>query len=117
MPSQEVSGGEEAQEGKDAWVSNPRGSRLYVFNLPGRVHYHSARRVFGLFGQIDDLQVMPAGNRKRERACATVLFSKESEADACLHAMNKGFEMKRGDGNLQVSRGRAGAPADVLAML
>ena len=131
LPSQKVSGGEEkgTQCRRNDHSMGACGARstikakvkdkdpcslLYVFNLPCGATGQLVRRVFGTYGQIDDVQVMLWRSPKTARSCATVLFSNCSEADACVARMDKGFEMKRGDGYLDVTKG---PPGVALAMV
>ena len=122
LPSQ-VSGGEKKEKDTDlerhaatyppdydswdSWLqaSEPRGSRLYVFNLPSAVTEDDIRSACAAYGQVDDVHVMPS----RKKACAMVLFSDASEADACVAEMNKGFVM--GGDSLEVIRAGRPRPA------
>ena len=96
----------------DSWLqaSEPRGSRLYVFNLPSAVTEDKVRSVFAAYGQVDDVHVMPS----RKKACAMVLFSDASEAEACVAEMER-FVM--GGDSLEVIRARAARAGGRAAVL
>eukprot|EP00931_Biecheleriopsis_adriatica_P116196 TRINITY_DN91876_c0_g1_i1.p1 TRINITY_DN91876_c0_g1~~TRINITY_DN91876_c0_g1_i1.p1 ORF type:complete len:265 (+),score=74.69 TRINITY_DN91876_c0_g1_i1:65-859(+) len=71
------------------------GEKLWVGNLPGNVSDAEMHKVFGQYGTVDDISILPAKSRSGQ-LCAFVRFSTVAEADACIAGM-AGFKFHPGD--------------------
>lgn len=79
------------------------GGKLWVGNLPGDITREQVEKVFGVYGQVEEVNILPAKSRSGQ-LCAFVNFATATQADACLAAMATGYEMRAGEGELKVER-------------
>lgn len=57
--------------------------------------------VFGMYGRITDLHIM-TGKSKSGQGCAFIIYQEQSEARKCLAAMQQGYEIRPGEGDILV---------------
>lgn len=72
------------------------GDKLWVGNLPVDITDAELQKVFGRYGKVEDVNILPARS-KSGQLCAFVRFSSVPEADACIAGM-AGFKFRPGDG-------------------
>lgn len=71
------------------------GEKLWVGNLPGDISDDELHKVFGRYGKVEDVNILPAKS-KSGQLCAFVHFSAAREADDCIAGM-AGFKFRPGD--------------------
>jgi len=86
--------------GKGGKKSNG-GCKLYIGNLPADITSDAIEMVFGTYGRVLDVHVMNA-RAKNGQSCAFVLYSTSTEAKTCMAAMQTGYEIRPGEGNIFV---------------
>jgi len=77
------------------------GSKLYVANLPSDVTKDALDYVFSSYGRVQDIHVM-TGRSKSGRAAAFVIYAGPEQAKKCITAMQQGYEIRPGEGNILV---------------
>jgi len=77
------------------------GTKLYVANLPKDITKDMIDYVFKNYGRVEDIFIM-TGRSTNGQAAAFVKFTNVEEARNCVAAMRTGYEIKPGDGHLQV---------------
>jgi len=81
--------------------SSGGGSKLYVANLPSDVTKDALDYVFSSYGRVQDIHVM-TGRSKSGRAAAFVIYGTAEQATKCIMAMQQGYEIRPGEGNILV---------------
>eukprot|EP00933_Yihiella_yeosuensis_P050033 TRINITY_DN4779_c0_g1_i9.p1 TRINITY_DN4779_c0_g1~~TRINITY_DN4779_c0_g1_i9.p1 ORF type:complete len:322 (+),score=78.78 TRINITY_DN4779_c0_g1_i9:74-1039(+) len=74
-------------------------TKLYVGNLPDDITAEDLRTVFGHYGFVEDVHVM-TGRSKSGQASAFVRYQKAQEAKNAIAAMETGYEIRPGEGNI-----------------
>lgn len=87
-------------KGKSPKVPGDDPKRLYVGNLPADIHEESIRYVFGTYGPVDEVKII--GGRVEGRACAIVGMNTPEGASIAITALNGKYEIRPGEGALQV---------------
>lgn len=86
--------------------------KVYVDNLPTDITKEAMEYVFSNYGRIEDIHIMTNRSKDTSQACAFVRFSTANEARKCIAAMEQGYEIRPGEGDIQVkyadSEGRRG---------
>lgn len=77
--------------------------KLFAGSLPADVSREEIQAGFGVYGGVVDVFIM-AGKSKSGQACAFITLSSTTEVDACVVAMNGGYELRRGAGPIEVKR-------------
>jgi RNA recognition motif-containing protein len=77
------------------------GSKIYVANLPDDITKDALEYVFRTYGQLRDVHIM-GGRSKNGRAAAFVCYSDPEEARKCVLAMQSGYEIRPGQGDIHV---------------
>lgn len=75
--------------------------KLYVGNLPGDITKEAIEIVFSSYGPLDDVHIM-TGRSKTGQACAFVRYTSPDGAKQAVAAMQSGYEIRPGQGNLIV---------------
>lgn len=78
-------------------------AKLWVGNLPGDASREMLEKVFGTYGQVEEVNILPAKSRSGQ-LCAFVHYATPQQADVCLTAMQAGYELRPGEGELKVER-------------
>mmetsp|Transcript_62695 Transcript_62695/g.179806 ORF Transcript_62695/g.179806 Transcript_62695/m.179806 type:complete len:293 (+) Transcript_62695:63-941(+) len=99
--AQHASGGSWGKP-SDGGNRDPMG-KLWVGNLPADISDHALKQVFGVYGEITEVNILPSKSRSGQ-LCAFVNYASKEQADACLTVMHAGYEMRTGDGELKVER-------------
>lgn len=76
-------------------------SKLYVANLPSDIQQEAMEMVFSTYGRIEDIKIM-TGRSKSGQACAFVKYSTPNEARIAIAAMERGYEIRPGEGDILV---------------
>ncbi|CAE8594676.1 unnamed protein product, partial [Polarella glacialis] len=77
------------------------GTKIYVGNLPTDISKEAIEQVFGTYGPLEDVHVM-TGRSKSGQAAAFVRYRSNGEARNAIAAMETGYEIRPGEGNLLV---------------
>lgn len=80
----------------------PPGSKIYVSNLPRDISRQALEMVFGVYGQVLDSYIMSGRSKTTGQSCAFVWYSNEREARTAIAAMDAGYEIRPGEGNIIV---------------
>jgi len=80
---------------------SPGGCKLYVGNLPADITKDAIDMVFSTYGRVLDVHVMNA-RAKNGQSCAFVIYTTSTEAKTCMAAMQTGYEIRPGEGNIFV---------------
>lgn len=96
-PREQGSGSSGGRKGE----SGAPGTKLYVGNLPSDILKEDLEQVFGHYGRLDDVHIM-TGRSKSGQASAFVRYSTASEAKDCIAAMDQGYEIRPGEGEILV---------------
>eukprot|EP00927_Polykrikos_kofoidii_P034986 TRINITY_DN2956_c0_g1_i4.p1 TRINITY_DN2956_c0_g1~~TRINITY_DN2956_c0_g1_i4.p1 ORF type:complete len:327 (+),score=44.48 TRINITY_DN2956_c0_g1_i4:97-1077(+) len=81
--------------------------KLYIGNLPGDITRDAIETVFSTYGTLEDVHVMN-GRSKTGHSCAFVVYSTIDEAETAMAAMQTGYEIRPGEGNIVVKSAEAG---------
>eukprot|EP00928_Gymnodinium_smaydae_P094972 TRINITY_DN807_c0_g1_i1.p2 TRINITY_DN807_c0_g1~~TRINITY_DN807_c0_g1_i1.p2 ORF type:complete len:399 (-),score=92.80 TRINITY_DN807_c0_g1_i1:93-1289(-) len=77
------------------------GRKLYVANLPKDIDRESLDMVFKTYGTVEDIHVLnergPSG-----QSCAFVKYANQHDAKQAIAAMESGYEIRPGEGNIIV---------------
>lgn len=92
-----TSGGRDPISGRDL------NAKLWVGNLPGDITREVLEKVFGTYGQVEEVNILPAKSRSGQ-LCAFVHYATPQQADTCITAMQAGYELRPGEGELKVER-------------
>lgn len=87
--------------GKDG-SNHPPGTKLYVGNLPPDISREALDMVFSTYGRLVDIHIMTGRQSKNGQACAFIVYSSTSETRTAISAMQVGYEIRPGEGNLIV---------------
>ncbi|CAE8620144.1 unnamed protein product, partial [Polarella glacialis] len=71
------------------------GGKLWVGNLPGDVSEEEMHKVFGSYGQVSEVNILPSKSRSGQ-LCGFVHFASRIQADRCIAAVAKGVVMRQG---------------------
>jgi RNA recognition motif-containing protein len=82
-------------------------AKLYIGNLPGDITRDAVESVFSTYGNLEDVHVMN-GRSKSGHSCAFVVYSTVDEAETAVAAMQTGYEIRPGEGNIVVKSAEAG---------
>eukprot|EP00927_Polykrikos_kofoidii_P026274 TRINITY_DN2342_c0_g1_i1.p1 TRINITY_DN2342_c0_g1~~TRINITY_DN2342_c0_g1_i1.p1 ORF type:complete len:397 (-),score=71.93 TRINITY_DN2342_c0_g1_i1:45-1163(-) len=85
----------------------PGTTKLYVGNLPGDISQECVESVFKTYGRLEDVHIM-TGRSKSGQACAFVVYQSVADADSAVLAMQKGYEIRPGEGPLVVKAAEEG---------
>lgn len=77
------------------------GQKIYVANLPEDIHKEALEYVFRTYGRLEDVHIM-SGRSKSGRAAAFIVYSHPDEAGKAIKAMQSGYEIRPGQGDIQV---------------
>merc|ERR1712129_351846 len=77
------------------------GAKLYVGNLPADISREAIEMVFRTYGQTVDIHVMQ-GRAKSGQSCAFVSYATPDMARMAIAAMEGGYEIRPGEGNIVV---------------
>mmetsp|Transcript_61346 Transcript_61346/g.182741 ORF Transcript_61346/g.182741 Transcript_61346/m.182741 type:complete len:352 (+) Transcript_61346:60-1115(+) len=84
---------------KGGGASSP--TKLYIGNLPADITRDAIDMVFSTYGRLMDIHIMLARG-KNGQSCAFVVYSSLAEARTCMAAMQQGYEIRPGEGNIFV---------------
>eukprot|EP00930_Biecheleria_cincta_P060252 TRINITY_DN45930_c0_g1_i1.p1 TRINITY_DN45930_c0_g1~~TRINITY_DN45930_c0_g1_i1.p1 ORF type:complete len:383 (+),score=39.31 TRINITY_DN45930_c0_g1_i1:131-1279(+) len=96
--------------GKGGSKGGPISTKIYISNLPADIRNDAIEAVFGTYGHVEDVHIMQ-GRSKSGQSAAFVRYSHPQEAKNAIAAMETGYEIRPGEGNLLVKYaddGRAG---------
>lgn len=102
-----------SQSGRDQGKGAPRAgpsTKIYISNLPADIKDDAIEAVFGTYGHVEEVHIMQ-GRSKSGQCAAFVRYTHPQEAKNAIAAMETGYEIRRGEGNLLVKfadDGRAG---------
>eukprot|EP00419_Tripos_fusus_P027896 CAMPEP_0172724088 /NCGR_PEP_ID=MMETSP1074-20121228/85140_1 /TAXON_ID=2916 /ORGANISM="Ceratium fusus, Strain PA161109" /LENGTH=348 /DNA_ID=CAMNT_0013550451 /DNA_START=81 /DNA_END=1127 /DNA_ORIENTATION=+ len=91
----------EVDAGKGGKQSSGGGCKLYIGNLPADITKDAVDMVFGTYGRVVDIHIMNA-RAKNGQSCAFVVYTNSTEAKTCMAAMQQGYEIRPGEGNIFV---------------
>lgn len=94
-------GGGDKGKGPRPDRENPPGPKLFISNLPTDIDQDTMRTVFGTYGSLTDVHVM-TGRGRNGQSAAFVTYSSEFEATQAVQAMSQGYEIRPGQGNIEV---------------
>eukprot|EP00928_Gymnodinium_smaydae_P092187 TRINITY_DN759_c0_g1_i1.p2 TRINITY_DN759_c0_g1~~TRINITY_DN759_c0_g1_i1.p2 ORF type:complete len:399 (-),score=95.14 TRINITY_DN759_c0_g1_i1:65-1171(-) len=97
------SGGKGYQDGGkgDGRRDDNQEGKLYISNLPSDIDKETLDTVFKTYGKIDNIHVM--NNRGQNgQSCAFVTYANPQEAKQAIAAMEQGYEIRPGEGNILV---------------
>lgn len=89
-------GGKNAGKGK-----GKADAKLYVLSLPADVTRETLESVFGTYGRIEDVHVM-YGRARSGQSSAFIVYANPSDAKSAIEAMEQGYELCPGEGNIVV---------------
>lgn len=87
--------------GKGGKKGGVPGNKLYVANLPQDITKDAIEYVFSNYGRVTDIHIM-TGRSKSGMAAAFILYDSVDQAKKCLMAMQQGYEIRPGQGNIIV---------------
>jgi len=100
------------QDARDSWAAPPQqnrdgdrppGPKLHIGNLPADITRADLESVFGTYGRLADVYVMKSTGG---HCAAFVVYDHEQDARRCMAAMEQGYEIRPGDGNIHVTYAR-----------
>lgn len=77
------------------------GTKLYVGNLPSDITREAIDMVFSTYGRVLDIHIMNA-RAKNGQSCCFVIYATSAEAKTAISAMQQGYEIRPGEGNIFV---------------
>lgn len=96
-------GGDDGGKGKgkdDDPENRPPGPKVHVANLPTDITKEQLEIVFGTYGPISDVYLM---HRQNGPCAGFVTYEEEQDAAKCIAAMQQGYEIRPGQGNIHVT--------------
>lgn len=78
-----------------------QGSKVYVANLPEDITKDALEYVFRTYGRLQNVHIMES-KAKNGRIAAFVFYTNPDEARKCIAAMKSGYEIRPGQGDIQV---------------
>jgi len=87
--------------GKGVRKGGAPNTKLYVGNLPADITREAVDMVFSTYGRVQDVHIMNA-RAKNGQSCAFVIYSNSAEAKTAISAMQVGYEIRPGEGNIFV---------------
>mmetsp|Transcript_16259 Transcript_16259/g.44785 ORF Transcript_16259/g.44785 Transcript_16259/m.44785 type:complete len:368 (-) Transcript_16259:52-1155(-) len=87
--------------GKGGGKKGIPGNKLYVANLPTDITRDAIMYVFSTYGRVQDIHIM-TGRSKSGMAAAFIVYTYVDQAKKCLMAMQQGYEIRPGQGNIIV---------------
>jgi RNA recognition motif-containing protein len=87
--------------GKGGKSDNAGGRKLYVENLPTDIQKDALEQVFSTYGKLDEVHVM-TGRANSGQAAAFVRYLSPADAKTAIAAMEQGYEIRPGEGNIVV---------------
>jgi len=82
----------------------PPGPKLHIGNLPNDITRDALEQVFGTYGPLSDVHIM----ERQDGPCAAfVTYASEGDARKCVAAMEQGYEIRPGQGNINVTYAKA----------
>lgn len=75
--------------------------KLFVGNLPADIQKEALEMVFGTYGRIADIHIM-LGRAKNGQSGAFVVYYSQEDAASAVAAMETGYEIRPGEGNIFV---------------
>eukprot|EP00933_Yihiella_yeosuensis_P076815 TRINITY_DN86778_c0_g1_i1.p1 TRINITY_DN86778_c0_g1~~TRINITY_DN86778_c0_g1_i1.p1 ORF type:complete len:271 (-),score=73.07 TRINITY_DN86778_c0_g1_i1:252-1001(-) len=81
--------------------------KLWVGNLPADVSPPEMHKVFGAYGKVLDVNILPARSRSGQ-LCGFVHFEAAAQADACMAALGNGYTMRPGAEPIKVEKSSSG---------
>mmetsp|Transcript_113777 Transcript_113777/g.321771 ORF Transcript_113777/g.321771 Transcript_113777/m.321771 type:complete len:547 (+) Transcript_113777:77-1717(+) len=88
------------------------GSKVYLGSLPPDITKETLDTVFRTYGKIEDIHIMTGRSEKTDASCAFVRYSTAAEAESCVAAMEVGYEISPGEGNIIVRIANDRKPQD-----
>lgn len=95
-----VSRGDDRYNGSSG-KGGPPGTKLYVSNLPSDITREALEYVFRTYGSIHDIHIMTGRSNSRQ-GCAFICYSTIEDARRCIAAMQRGYEIRPGEGDIVV---------------
>jgi len=86
------------------------GTKLYVGNLPSDITTDAIDMVFSTYGRILDIHIMNA-RAKNGQSCCFVIYENAAEAKTCMSAMQQGYEIRPGEGDIFVKYADGSKPS------
>jgi len=86
-------------------------AKLWVGNLPQDITKEVLEKVFGTYGTVEEINILPAKSRSGQ-LCCFVHYANPQQADICIAAMQVGYELRPGEGELKVERPASRARAE-----
>merc|ERR1711963_1242865 len=93
-------GGHEKRGRKEKQEPVEPNPRLYVGGLPLDVDKNTIDYVFKSYGVIEEIFLCPQKADGGDRCSALVRYTTTEEAEACVAAMEAGYEIRPGQGNI-----------------
>jgi len=87
--------------------------KIYAENLPADITRDALETVFSTYGRVEDIHIM-TGRAKSGQSAAFILYTRSSDARSAIAAMEQGYEIRPGEGNISVkiAHDRAGKGGD-----
>lgn len=89
------------RDGDGGRSSSGSGVKIYVANLPEDITKDHLEYVFNNYGRVEDIHVL-TGRSKSGRLACFVIYSSPDSASKCIAAMQSGYEIRPGQGDIQV---------------
>eukprot|EP00933_Yihiella_yeosuensis_P072767 TRINITY_DN8127_c1_g1_i1.p1 TRINITY_DN8127_c1_g1~~TRINITY_DN8127_c1_g1_i1.p1 ORF type:complete len:243 (-),score=82.27 TRINITY_DN8127_c1_g1_i1:230-958(-) len=83
------------------------GAKVWVGNLPADTQRPEVENIFGAFGRILDVNILPPKS-KSGMLCGFVHFENGGSADACLIGLGENYQMRPGAEPIKVERATGG---------
>lgn len=75
--------------------------KIYAENLPADISKDALETVFSTYGRVEDIHIM-TGRAKSGQSAAFILYGRSSDARSAIAAMEQGYEIRPGEGNISV---------------
>jgi len=98
-------GGGKGGSGHSGPPDRPPGPKLHIGNLPTDLTREALETVFGTYGAIKDIHLMQKNDGGQ--GAAFVTYEQEHDARRAVAAMEQGYEIRPGQGNINVSYAKA----------
>lgn len=79
----------------------PQQTKLFVGNLPMDITEDAMAHVFGTYGTVTDIHVMPPKS-KSGQTCAFVSYATQEEAETAILTLHEKYEIRDGEGRIVV---------------
>merc|ERR1712137_1419366 len=96
--------------GKDKGSAEP-GPKIHISNLPKDIQQEALSMVFTTYGKINEIHILPPKHDSPQLA-AFITYQSTDSAKTAIAAMESGYEIRPGEGNIIVKYARSSSSRD-----